>query len=352
MAKLAKAEMLMQQLTDQRRKVDFDTFDVMAQQLIGMVEAGSIDIAPAYQRQFRWDNARRSQLIESLFLGIPVPSLFMATNSDSTWELVDGLQRLCTLVQFAGSDKARELLGLGSPLILEELEKLTSFSGLGFMDLPRNLQLHFEHRPMKIVTLSDKSDRVVRFDLFERLNTGGISLTSQEIRACIYRGKYNDFLEKCASYEYFNEIVRLTERQGSDGTREELVLRFFAFLNRYEKFEHSVVDFLNNYMQDSTKEFDYKAGDIIFKKTFKELSACLPNGITRTQTRNLTPVNLFEAVSVGAALALKKQSQLVCANIHKWLSSKELKILTTGATNNKKRVAGRIEFCRDRFLGK
>src|SRR4051794_6027316 len=93
------------QLQKQRRSVDFDTFDIVVQQILTMVAADDIDIAPVYQRKFRWDDIRCAQLIESFLLGIPVPSLFMATNKDSTWELVDGVQRISTLIKFAGGDK-------------------------------------------------------------------------------------------------------------------------------------------------------------------------------------------------------------------------------------------------------
>lgn len=224
------------QLQKQRRQVDFDTFDILVQQLLNMVETKAIDVAPAYQRQFRWDDERCSELIESFLLGIPVPSLFMAANRDGTWELVDGVQRLCTLVCFAGTEEAREIIGKNrSALRLTGLEKLTEFNGFTFAELPQSLQLQFGLRPVKVVTLSDKSDRKVRFDLFERLNTGGVELTAQEIRDCVYRGKFSKFLERMANVPEFRNVVRLTPKQNEDGTREECVLRFFAFLNNYKK---------------------------------------------------------------------------------------------------------------------
>src|SRR5580693_5934842 len=100
------------QLRTQRRTVDFDTFDIHMQQLISMVKEGQIIVSPAYQRQFRWSDKRCSQFIESLMLGIPIPSLFMATNADSTWEVVDGVQRLSTIIKFAGDEALRKKLGL------------------------------------------------------------------------------------------------------------------------------------------------------------------------------------------------------------------------------------------------
>ena len=346
-----KAEALIAQLDQQRRKVDFDTYDIIVQQLITMVESGAIDVAPAYQRQFRWNNTKRSHLVESVLLGVPVPSLFMAANQDGTWELVDGVQRLSTIVQFAGTPEARTKLSLHESLALDELEKLSELNGMTFANLPESLKLQFRHRPIKVITLSDKSDLVVRFDLFERLNTGGVALTNQEIRACIYRGELNAFLERMAKTPDFLKTLKLTQAQERDGTREECVLRFFAFLYRYQEFVHSVVDFLNDYMKNASESFEYAANEKLFLNTFNNLREALPNGIVRSPTRNLTPLNLFEAVAVGAALALKQRGRIKTTGVTRWLRSAELHRLTTGATNNRAMVTGRIEFCRDRFLG-
>ena len=340
------------QLDQQRRRVDFDTYDITVEQLIAMVESGAIDVAPAYQRQFRWDADKRSHLAESVFLGVPIPSLFMAANKDGTWELVDGVQRLSTLIQFAGSDRARQRLGLEEPLRLDNLEKLSGMNGATFADLPDNLKLQFRLRPIKVITLSDKSDLVVRFDLFERLNTGGVALTDQEIRACIYRGPFNEFLERLSQLSDFRAVVRLTQRQEKDGTRDECALRFFAFLHGYKTFVHSVVEFLNDYMKDATIHFDFQANEKVFKDTFKHLAKALPQGIIRREGRRITPINLYEAVAVGAALALKLRPTLSAKGTAAWMDSPALRNLTTGATNNRIAVAGRIEYCRDRFLGK
>lgn len=343
---------LITQLENQRRKVDFDTYDITVQQLVTMVEQSAIDVAPVYQRQFRWDDERRSALIESIFLGVPVPSLFMASNRDGTWELVDGVQRLSTLVQFAGTSEAREKLGLHDPLVIEEAEKLSALNGLTFADLPQSVRLQFNTRPIKVITLSDKSDTEVRFDLFERLNTGGVALTNQEIRSCVHRGPFNEFLEELArETTEFRAVVRLSEGQESDGTREEYVLRFFAFLDRYAKFDHSVVDFLNRYMRDASRHFDYSSNQNLFRRTFRELARAFPGGIARRE-KNRTPANLYEGVAVGAGLVLKAQPRLCIDKATEWIRSPELRRLTTGATNSRRMVVGRIEYCRDRFLGK
>ena len=94
----AKQESLVDQLDREKRSVSFDAYDITIRQLTDMAANGEIDIAPDYQRHFLWKDARESALIESIFLGIPIPSLFMATNKDGGWEVVDGVQRLRTLL--------------------------------------------------------------------------------------------------------------------------------------------------------------------------------------------------------------------------------------------------------------
>jgi hypothetical protein len=342
---------MQRQLIDQKRKVDFDTFDISVKELISMVGDKLIDIAPVYQRQFRWDGARQSKLIESVYLGIPIPSLFMATNRDSTWEVIDGLQRLSTIIHFAGDDEIRAMLGLTGSLILENLDKLEAFNGKRFVDLPQDIQRQFKLKPLKVTTLSDKSDRKVRFDLFERLNTGGVELTPQEIRSCVFRGRFNMFLRDMAITPAFGKVVNLRKRQANDGTQEEFVLRFFAYYHRYKKFDHSVVDFLNDYMRDASENFDYALNQQLFTKTFEELESLFPKGITRL-TRRTTPTNLYEAVAVGAALALKTKQRLDPTKRVNWVHSVELQKLTTGATNSRAMVTRRIEYCRDKFVGR
>jgi hypothetical protein len=263
-----------QQLADQRRKVDFDTYDVTVDELIRRLEKARIEIAPVYQRQFRWDDSRQSRLIESLLLGIPVPPLFMATNiiigKQMQWEVVDGLQRLLTLVNFAGNDAARQAARLKElPLRLTHLEKLSSIAGCSFLDLPEDIKSALEDRPIKVIVLNDKSDLQVRFDLFERLNTGGIRLTDQEVRECVYRGPFMDCIIELAAQDYFRAVLRLPDSKWKDGTPEDYALRFFAFLDGYTIFDHSVKEFMNNFIEAASKNTQIEDRRDIFIKTFK-----------------------------------------------------------------------------------
>ena len=284
-------------------------------------------------------------------LGIPVPNLFMATNDDNTWETVDGVQRLSAIVKFAGTDDLRGNLGVGRRLALVGLKKLSSFNGQTFEAMPTSLKRHINTRPLRVVTLNDKSDKIIRFDLFERLNTGGISLTNQEIRDCVFQGRFADLLADLANTDDFRAVVKLPKRKQSDGTLEECVLRFFAFSDRYADFDHSVEEFLTDYMKAASANFDYDHRKKEFRAVFSELAALFPDGLRRPGRKGTTSLNLYEGVAVGAALALRSRNDLIGRNLPKWLDSEELRSFTTGATNSRHAVRGRIEFCRNMFLG-
>lgn len=344
------------QLQEQRRKVDFDTYDITVDELVRRVKRGRIEIAPAYQRQFRWDEERQSRLVESLLLGIPVPPLFMATNVEeeqgTSWEVVDGLQRLLSLVNFLGDDEARIVARLDDrpKLQLTGLEILASLDGQTATDLPADLRTGLEDRPVKVIVLNDKSDLQVRFDLFERLNTGGVRLTDHEVRESVFMGEFVDLLTELSDTGDFRTVVLLPAARILDGTPQDYVLRFFAFLERYREFVHSVKGFLNEYCRDAALEPNVNERRETFKTTFEFLARTFPDGLkTRKGT---TPVNLFEGIAVGAALALAESPNLQPPLDLQWVESAELKQLTTGATNNRARVSGRIEFSRDRFLAR
>lgn len=342
---------IQKQIDSNRRTVAFDSYDITVRQVYDMFLDGMIDIAPEYQRHFKWDPVRQSTLIESLLLGIPVPSLFMATNPDSSWEVVDGLQRLTSIINFIGDgDKFPVKMPGFKPLKLTGLEKLDTMNGVLFAELPKSMQFMLQTRPLRVTVLNDRSDFGVRYDLFERLNTGGITLHEQEIRNCIFIGEFNDFIKELSVHPSFRAVVKMTENAERSGSYEELVLRFFAYFEAKEEFVHSVTGFLNEYMARKTKSFKNKNNlRRIFTESFDLLEKALPDGIIRGARKNVTPVVLFEAISVGTALALTGEAKIQPKAILRLLEDVKLKALTTGATNSKKMVLDRIEYVRSRL---
>lgn len=123
-----------------------------------------------------------------------------------------------------------------------------------------------------------------------------------------------------------------------------MVLKFFAYFYDRHNFDHSVIDFLNNFMLKACNNFDYKEGEEIFNRVFEDLSNELPNGIKRGN-RNITPINLYEAITVGAAEAIHRGFSVVGKGVENWINDAQLTTLTSGATNSRKRVIDRIDYC-------
>lgn len=336
---------LTEQLDSQRQKVDVDHFDITLRELHRMVSDEELIRAPSYQRRFRWREEDESRLIESLFLGLPVPSIFVATNKDGTWELVDGLQRISTLVHYTTEASNAELLntiGKHLPLTLGGLKKLPGLNATNFHSIPTTLQFAFWKRSLRVTALSDKSDIDVRFDLFERLNAGGIALSPQEVRDCIYRGEFADFLQRMADLPSFNRLLKLQSKKQADGTKEELVLKFFAYLTNRNEFDGRVTIFLNNFMRKCGEAFDYFNGEKLFIDTVGHLEKILGGPFKRANV-SVSPLVQLEGVMVGLAeiISTGKKPKMVSAN--ELLEDPELVEFSTGGTNTSSMLNGRIE---------
>ncbi|URN12400.1 DUF262 domain-containing protein [Streptomyces radiopugnans] len=347
----ASLENLEEQLRGERGKVDVAVHNFSVRELVRMIADEELNAAPNYQRKFRWEEEDESLFVESVFLGLPVPPLFVATNVGFQWEVVDGLQRLSTLTHFlARNNKEAELIGRSTPLRLNGLEKLTELNGQTFNDLPKNLQVYFGRQPLQVISLTDKSDRQVRFDVFERLNRGGIQLTPQEVRACVYMGKFNDFIEELAEDPRLKTLVKLQRSHQNDGTRTEQVLKFFAYKNNREEFDGKVERFLNSYMDKADKSFDYKTERIIFDQALEILySACNGKPLLRKQTK-VTPLVQFEACLVAAGdLAAEG---VPAGNVAPdWLEDDELRASSGAGSNTKSMLRRRLKRAKELLRG-
>jgi len=339
------------ELDRQRRQVDVENFDITLGELVRMAEANELIRAPEYQRKFRWNKEDESYLIESLFLGLPVPNIYVASNPDGTWEVVDGLQRLSTLLHYMSeAEVTHGELKLDGPLRLSGLKKLSSFNDLTYAELPTPLRLLFSKRSLRVTALSDKSDPEIRFEVFERLNKGGVTLTPQEVRACIYRGPFAEMLRELADDSTFYKLVKLQEAHKNDGTREELVLKFFAYLNCSDKYDGNVTEFLNAYMREAANSFNVADGKILFSSVVEALYNIVQGPILRDNYA-LTPLNQFEAIAVAAGRILRAGKKLKQPKSG-WLNDSVLVEFSTKGTNTKKAFAGRNQRAEELLSGK
>lgn len=326
------------QIKELQKEINFDTKDYPIEVLVDKFRADDFYI-PEYQRKFVWDVAKQVRFIESVLLGLPIPFMFFSDNEDGRCEIIDGAQRTQTLEAFLDND-----------LILSGLEKLTSLNGFSFSDLPEVFQRKFKGRTLRIIVLADTTTIEIRQDIFNRINTGGTKAIPSEIRRGSYAGDFMKFVEKCAKDEQFTKLCPISETMRNRYEDSELIVRFFAYLNNYQNFQHAVDDFLNEFVQSKDKGFDVIAYEKEFKNMLDFVEKYFPYGFAKTKNAKSTPRVRFEAISVGVALALRKKPDLVPDSME-WLNSDQFKVhTTTHASNSPKRVSGRIEYVRDILL--
>lgn len=195
-----------------------------------MYRDSELIISPPFQRLFRWDSAQKSKLIESILLGIPLPSIFVAQDAEGRWELVDGLQRVSTLLQLQGLLDQDQY----PPLSLEGTKYLPSLEGLVWESdtapslLPAQ-RLDIKRAKIDVKIIQRDSDPKTKYDLFQRLNSYGALLTNQELRNAQLVGINSEFaswLRSLADYSSFQEMISLSDNLLERRYDEELVLRF------------------------------------------------------------------------------------------------------------------------------
>lgn len=342
---------LEEQLAVERRKVDVGAVSFSVRELVRMFEEGELSIAPSYQRKYRWSKEVASTFIESLFLGLPIPPIFVATNDNFQWEVVDGLQRISTLILFISQSRENlQRVGRDVPLKLEGLDKLSQLNGVAYEDMPIAIQRYFGRQPLQLISLTDKSDKNVRFDLFERLNSGAISLTPQEVRSAVYQGDFIEFAEELSLTRAFSSLLKLQEVNRHDGTAAEQVIKFFAYKNARHSFSGGVAQFVNDFTDTATKSFDYSHEREIFEETFGQLSDLLDNRPFLRRNTHITPLVQFEACGVALG-ELVQEGRALIPPVGDWLNDPELVRASTGGTNTRVMLKRRVDRARALFSG-
>lgn len=309
-------------------------------------EQFSVIIVPEFQRDFVWDEPMKAKFIESIFMRIPMPPLFaFLLDDEGNLELLDGVQRLSTIKAFV-SDQ----------IVLDNLEVLDSLNGYKFSELEISRQRKFNNLSLKIYILDEDTDEGIRADIFNRINSTGKKLTPAEIRkGSFLNNNFYDFILECVNYpEFITLFSAIKENEKLRGGKEELITRFFAYTERYTEFEHSVKEFLDDYIKEKGESFNdtekAEKGKML-KDSLAFIAKHFPNGFRKSATSKSIPKVRFESIAVGVSLALKEDSNLANPDL-KWLESKEfLDWVTSGSSNNRAKLIGRIEFVRDCLLG-
>ena len=278
---------LLEEVHAARKKIVTDGYDMSFGQLINLYRNDELKIDPVFQRLFRWRDERKTRFVESILLGIPSPPIFVYQDGNGVWELIDGLQRLSTVFQLTGELKGDRAAELG-PLILNGTEFLPSLDGKRWAEsaegvedgIGQVLQIAIKRARVRVEILKSESDVTAKFELFQRLNTGGVALTEQEVRNSIavsINRTFYDWLIARADEADFKKTTDQTEAALESQAGVELALRFFAFRSVPYRSGLDVHEYLDKALLHLAANADYDMAKeaCVFGKTFRFLNNAL-----------------------------------------------------------------------------
>lgn len=274
----ASVQKLKDDIEQQRNLLSTDRLDLSFGEVMRLYEDGDLIIKPAFQRYFRWNIDQRTRFIESILLGIPIPPIFVAANDKGVWELVDGLQRTSTIISFFGMLRSEdEGIKNTNNWVLTAGDRINSLEGFTSATLPELFTRNIKRATCRAEILNWNSNYDMRFELFNRLNTGGALLTEQEIRNCIYRDisdEFNDFLIKIADNKDFRNLIKLEHFQLEQLYHQELALRFISLYENRKNVKTSIAQHMTLFMKQALedKDFEYAKYEKIFNDVFALLN--------------------------------------------------------------------------------
>lgn len=312
---------LVEEIESAARSVRTDAYSMSIGELVSQYEDGDLIIDPEFQRLFRWEPGQKSKLIESLLLGIPLPSVFVFETEKGQWELIDGLQRLSTILEFMGKLRSPEGVVM-PPSVLEATRYLPSLHNAVWEQseqvegvstdeqnpLDKTQQLAVRRARLGVEILKRPSDDATKFDLFQRLNAGGAVANPQELRnsiALMVNAPYFRSLRAAAENQTFKAVMGVTEDQEQKQRHLELAMRFLV---------HTFVDYdgkldVEEYIDEGAIELA-KGGNsardaATILQTFDLLSQADGDRVLRRYdgARHVGKIGLvaLEAIAVGVA---------------------------------------------------
>jgi len=307
-----------------RKSVVSDGYEMSLGEIVNLYKNSELKINPEYQRLFRWTDSQKTKFIESILLGIPIPPIFVFQLQSGVWELIDGLQRLSTIFEFIGIllDPKGELVSpskLNGTILLPSLKDISWSTGSPKDSLSIEMQLLVKRARIRVEILKKESDIDAKYELFQRLNTGGSKLSFQEVRNCTIASLNMELfklIKELSNYPNFKNLIPITNEAMEEQKLVELVIRFIVY-NRYPYSKSAKLD-VNEYLDDSVRKFVAEGGDSLtedvklFKDTFDKLHEIAgkevfkPWNVTKKTHQGPFSISGYEAISYGISFCLRK----------------------------------------------
>lgn len=349
------------QILAKERTVKTQNIEYDLETLVKKIKKGIIKLNPDYQRNHRWNDVTSSKLIESLILNIPIPTVYLSQDIDVDEEVDDDVPRYSVI---DGQQRLTAINGfMNNSFALDGLEVLHPLNGVYYRDLPPFLIRRLEERTIKCLRIDSTVDSQVKYDIFERLNSGSVQLESQELRNAIYRGKFNDLIKELAKMPKFRRMLNIDDRDVENDNKVkkmqdvEYVLRYFAFENNeIDKMRKSFKKFLSDQMEKfnkcSDKELEEKKKqfekvinyiyDNIGEKAFAKFR--VDNGKYVLQSKFNAAV--YDAVIIAVSDIMRGGNLIIDAQkvgaMKELFKDSAFYDSITGSTNDKSKIVSRI----------
>lgn len=338
--------------------------DISFRELVSMYKEGDLE-KPELQRKYVWSKVEASRFIDSILLGLPVPSIFLAKSADEKRLIVDGYQRIMTVYDYIEGIFS----GDGKVFKLSNSEVIhPNWKGKAYSELTEEQKRKIRNTPIHAIIFEQKhpQDDTGMYQIFERINTSGRSLKPQEIRNCVYHGTYNQFLFNLNKEEIWRKIIG-DFKEDSRMADIELILRFFAFSNILKRQEMSqkqinLVKYLNEFMKENVNKSieELEADKCLFIDTMEFIYNNLGENAFRTGKRNgdsfkwakkINPV-VFDAVSTATVIAGNNRNvNGLYDSYMNLLELPEFGLVTKQRTTNTDHIRKRIEIACDVLYG-
>lgn len=366
---------LQDEIDKAQRQVKTDAYPMSIGEIVNMYEARELVIRPPFQRLFRWETGQKSKFVESILLGIPIPPIFVFETDSGQWELIDGLQRLSTVLEFMGllrEDEDRRAIKPPSflegtryiPLLKNTVwEKSARIADLPIRDqrpLDKAQQFFFRRAKLNVQILKRPSDAHTKYDLFQRLNRGGTQANAQEIRNCVVimaNDQFFEVLDSLSSNADFIAVAKVSE-QGEQTQRPlQMVMRFFVMLKFDYEGDLDVEEFIDDrIIQLAEQPPPQNQLQEIFNSTFRLLREALGDDALRKYDRQRDRFAgrvgqvALEVIAVGVArnlrriLKLTNPEQFIVRKVKEFWGTEEASRFTASGVRGTDRLAETIPF--------
>ncbi len=310
-------EKLLEELQKERKSIKTDSYSMSIGEVINLYKDGELKLNPAFQRLFRWEDEQKTDFIESILIGIPIPEIFVAQKRDGNWDIVDGVQRISTLLQLTGDLEGKE------PLVLKETEYLPSIEGFTWETLPVEVKRVLRRAKIGINIILTENSIQSQYELFKRLNTGGIHLEDQEIRNCLLimiDENFYDTINDLKNYDNFKKCLTINNEKYEKEYHMELIIRYLIAkigsvdYNKYNISQDKLSIFfdkeITNIIESKTIDLDHEVK--IFKKTFDYLADTLAENsfkkfnVEKNKFEGQFLASSFELITSGLAKNIDK----------------------------------------------